>query len=324
MGPFDLVINAEVVVEDVTAASRVFVDALGFPEQRPSWGSAEPGKGFTYFFARVHPSFKVSPTRIEAMAVSSLDPDADPATTLSFLPALLAAQGARPWKTHGNELATPDIDAVAERLRRNGCPFFTMPGVGGNPFTRLWLGWTGDAPGAYRPQADGGLMLEICETGALMQGPDLWDPLPTPVLQPGSMIRVLERAWLVSDLEQSLRVLEENLAWVPEHRGLDPATGCQRAVMSVNHPRSARVVLLQPVGPGEVSEAVARWGPGAWTITIGVNDLEAKAADLRSRGTAFSSTERADGAPSVRVDTGPLGVPGLFEFAEVVDPPAAT
>ena len=113
---FDLLINSEVIVEDVAVAERVFVDVLGFPPQRDSWGSKHPGFGFTYLFARVHPSLKVSPTRVQAMAMTSIDPAIDPKLTLPFIPALLAAQGRRPWKTHANELATSDIQAVAARL----------------------------------------------------------------------------------------------------------------------------------------------------------------------------------------------------------------
>src|SRR5438309_11428519 len=123
---FDLLINAEVIVGDVSVAERVFVDALGFPEPRPSWSGKEPGFGFTWLFARVHPSMKVSPTRIEAMAVAPLDPAIDPVLTIPFLPKLLAAQGDRPWKTHANELATSDIRGVAARLERNSCRFYTM------------------------------------------------------------------------------------------------------------------------------------------------------------------------------------------------------
>src|SRR5262249_8054356 len=94
---FDLLINAEVIVDDVAVAERVFVEALGFPEPRPSWSGKVPGYGFTWLFARVHPSLKVSPTRIEAMAVAPLDPAIDPRLTIPFLPQLLAAQGDRPW-----------------------------------------------------------------------------------------------------------------------------------------------------------------------------------------------------------------------------------
>jgi hypothetical protein len=312
---FDLLINSEVIVDDVDRAQGILIDALGFPPQKPQWSDSTPGKGFTYLFARVHPSLRVSPTRIEAMAVASVDERRDPEATIPFLPALLAAQGRRPWKTHANELATSDIHGVAERLRRNGCPFFTMPATERNPFTRLWLGWTADDPGRYEPDVDGGLMLEICETGALLQGSVLWDPIPPLDLPPGSMVRVLRRSWIVDDLDRSLAALERNLGLVPQF-GPEVAEGrgWRSARFVFAHERSAELEVLEPVGPGEIRDSHDRWGPGAWVIRIGVNDLAAKTADLDGRGTAYE-WRRADG--TLRVDTGPSGMPGLFEFAEV-------
>jgi hypothetical protein len=52
-------------------------------------------------------------------------------------------------------------------------------------------------------------------------------------------------------------------------------------------------------------------------IRIGVNDLEAKADDLGRRGTPFDRRPAVGGDPVLRVDTGPLGIAGLFEFAEI-------
>lgn len=316
---FDLLINSEVIVADVAVAERVFVEALGFPPQRESWSSKIPGFGFTYLFARVHPSLLVSPTRVEAMAMAPLDPSVDPRLTLPFIPALLAAQGRRPWKTHANELATPDIQAVAARLTRNGCRFHTMPSNEVIPYTRLWLGWTSDQPGAYQPDADGGLLIEVCETDVLQQGPALWQPLPDPEFLPGSMVRVLRRSWIVEDLGSTLSALDRNLDWKPR---IGPETlaaiGCRRAIFGFSHPRSAELELLEPIAAGEVKDSLDAWGPGSWTIRIGVNNIEAKAEDLRRRGTAFETrTPPDDARPILRVDTGPLGVPGLFEFTEV-------
>jgi hypothetical protein len=310
---FDLLINAEIIVDDVGIAEKVFVDALGFPEPRQSWRGTVTSAGFSYLFARVHPSLKVSPTRIEAMAVAQIDGDVEP-----FLPKLLAAQGGRPWKTHGNELAVSEIDTLAACLERNGCRFFTMPRQEGYPFVRLWLGWTADDVGAYRPDVDGGLMFEICETESLLQGPALWEQQPDPVLPPGSMIRVVRRSWIVKDLQDSLALIDRNLGWRPGFGPeTDPATGCRRAVFDFVHPRSAELELLEPVAAGEVRESLDAWGPGSWRIRIGVNDLAAKAADLRHRGTAFESSESvADGAV-LRVNTGAMGAPGLFEFTEI-------
>lgn len=307
---FDLLINAEVIVDDVTVAERVFVDGLGFPEPRATWKGTVSSAGFSFLFARVHPSLKVSPTRVEAMALAPIEPGKQP-----FLPQLLAAQGRRPWKTHGNELATSGIDAVSARLERNGCAFFTMPPEEGYPFVRLWLGWTGEDPGAYRPEGDGGLMLEICETDSLLQGPALWDDQPDPELPAGAMIRVLRRSWIVEDLDDTLAALARNLAWLPQDAPmLDRRIGCRRAVMRFAHPRSAELELLEPVAPGEALESLSAWGPGAWKIRIGVNDVAAKAEDLDRRGTVFSTDEVAGEGSVLQVDTGSMGVPGLFEF----------
>jgi hypothetical protein len=245
------------------------------------------------------------------MAVAPIDPGEAP-----FLPGLLAAQGTRPWKTHGNEVATSDIAAVAARLERNGCAFFTMPAEDQNGFTRLWVGWTGEDPGAYQPGGDGGLLLEICETGSLLQGPRLWDTQDDPELPPGSMIRVVRRSWIVEDLDATLGALEHNFDWRPQSAPVvDGDCGCRRALMQFAHPRSADLELLEPVAPGEALESLETWGPGSWKIRIGVNDLAAKADDLHRRATAFAEMESGRDGPLLVVDTGDLGVPGLFEFS---------
>src|SRR5437867_3019387 len=267
---FDFLINAEVIVEDITVAERVFVEALGFPEPRASWSGSVPGFGFTWLFARVHPSLKVSPTRIEAMAVAPVDPTIDSRLTLPFLPQLLAAQGDRPWKTHANELATSEIAAVAERLERNGCRFYTMPTSEVTPFTRLWMGWTAEDPGMYQPDADGGLFLEICETSGLTQSTDLFEPPPEIDLPPGALVRVLRRSWLVDDLETTLSRLGRNFGLRPS---IGPETdehlGCRRAVFRLRHPLSAELELVEPVASGAALESLEEWGPGSWAIRIG-------------------------------------------------------
>lgn len=309
---FDLLVNAEVIVEDVSVAEKVFVEALGFPETRPEWSGKTPGFGFTYLFARVHPSLVISPTRVEAMAVAPIDPTIDPAATLPFLPELLAAQGDRPWKTHANEIATSNIHGVAERLKDNGCRFHTMPGT----FTRLWLGWTAEDPGAYQPESDGGLFLEFVETAALGKGPDLWQPRPEPDLPPGSMIRVLRRSWITEDMASTLTALAQNIGLRPTIGPvLDADLGVRRAVFRFNHPRSAELEILEPVSPGEIQESLDTWGPGSWAIRIAVNDVAAKADDLRRRSTPFEPRWTAHHGNMLRVDTGMLGVPGIFEFA---------
>jgi hypothetical protein len=153
----------------------------------------------------------------------------------------------------------------------------------------------------------------------LQEGPALWQPLPDPEFLPGSMVRVLRRSWIVEDLGSTLSALDRNLDWQPR---IGPETlaaiGCRRAIFGFSHPRSAELELLEPIAAGEVKDSLDAWGPGSWTIRIGVNNIEAKAEDLRRRGTAFETrTPPDDARPILRVDTGPLGVPGLFEFTEV-------
>ncbi|MQY24332.1 hypothetical protein [Nocardia macrotermitis] len=314
---FDFLINAEVIVDDVSVAERVFVDALGFPEPRPAWSGKEPGYGFTFLFARVHPSLKVSPTRIEAMALAPVDPAVDPRRTLPFLPNIFAAQGNRPWKTHANELSCSDIDAVHARLMQRGCTVYEMPrDSDAVPFARLWLGWSGDDLKTYSSDTDGGLFLEICETNALLTSEqDFRNPAPVPDLAPGAMVRVLRRSWIVPDLRETLSLLDHNLDWQPAAEpALDADRGVLRAVFRFVHPYSAELELVQPVAAGEIRESLDTWGPGSWAIRIGVNDLAAKTDDLRRRGTEF---ETLGNGAVVRVDTGARGVPGLFEFSTV-------
>jgi hypothetical protein len=315
---FDLLINAEVFVDDVAVAERVFVDALGFPEPRPTWSGQEPGFGFTWLFARVHPSLKVSPTRVEAMAVAPVDPSVDARLTITFLPQLLAAQGDRPWKTHANELATSDIGGVEARLERNGCRYYSMPRDELLPFTRLWLGWTAADPGRYRPDDDGGLFLEICETAGLTQSPDFFEPGPEPDLPPGAFVRVVRRSWLVNDLDATVAALDRNFG-LHSVAGIerDEHLGCLQALFRFTHPHSAELEVLEPVAAGAAKESLDAWGPGSWAIRIGVNDLAAKAEDLRHRGTGFERHSHPVHGPSLLVDTGSMDVPGLFEFAEI-------
>lgn len=60
------------------------------------------------------------------------------------------------------------------------------------------------------------------------------------------------------------------------------------------------------------------WGPGPYYIRIAVNDLAAKAEDLRSRGTKFSwieSSDAVEGRSLIRIDPEELNGQ-LFEFEE--------
>ena len=69
-------------------------------------------------------------------------------------------------------------------------------------------------------------------------------------------------------------------------------------------PRSARLELVQPTGPGRVADAYEQLGPGPWAVRVSVVDVDAKAADLAARGTPYTFTDgvlRADPASTLQV-----------------------
>jgi hypothetical protein len=94
------------------------------------------------------------------------------------------------------------------------------------------------------------------------------------------------REYLVRDVDTTVAALKRSLRWTPI--SITEEVGCLRAVMPFSAPRSARLELVQPTGPGRVANAFERLGPGAWTVRLSVVDPEAKAKDLAERGTPYA------------------------------------
>jgi len=314
---FDLLVNADFIVDDVADAAQLLRDALGFPEQKPHWANLLPGLGFTYQFARVHPSMAVSPTRVEAVALAELsDERPDPGYPLPFLSEYLDAQAPTPFRTHGTELGTSRMAENLARLDRNGVEY-TIAERGERCLA--WIGFTEANAGKYRPTWDGGLLLEFVDTELLLPRQDFWALPPVAPLAPGSMVRVVSRGWLVPDLVGTLSVLDVNFDWRPDTPVvLDDVAGALRVDLPFRHPRSASLQLLEPRRDGLLAEHVEQWGSCPWHIRIGVNDLDAKAKDLTSRGTDFDrlplDEQSGDG---LRVLPAATGLPAVFEFIEI-------
>jgi len=57
----------------------------------------------------------------------------------------------------------------------------------------------------------------------------------------------------------------------------------RRAVFRFKVPYSAELEVLERVTSGEVKDSLDTWGPGSWAILIAVNDVDAKAEDLRAQ-----------------------------------------
>jgi hypothetical protein len=296
---YQLMTTVSVLVEDITAGVDQLGRTIGVPTPRPQ--SYRSGAGVDAVFMRVHPKYAVAPTFLELIAPGAGDgPDTIP------IAAIARRQGTRRVRWHATELAMPEreLHDLADHLRELGVPIGFFPPdhrdrffLGGNPRRE-----------DYDPGADGGLLIEAGRSGHLGLPEEAFTApadIPAGAL-PETLVRIVAREYLVEDLDATLAVFERNLRWTASE--VIERDGCRRAVLLFSTPRSARLELLEPAGPGLVRDAFEELGPGAWTIRVSVVDLDAKAADLDSRQTPF---ERRPG--SVRPDpTYTLGVP--FEF----------
>jgi hypothetical protein len=89
--------------------------------------------------------------------------------------------------------------------------------------------------------------------------------------------------------------------------------------MEFTVPHSASLDVIEATRwNGDAGVYLNSWGPGPYYIRIAVNGLQAKAEDLKARGTRFTwidECEAVGGKPLIRVD--PADVRGqLFEFEE--------
>src|SRR5690606_18400920 len=82
--------------------------------------------------------------------------------------------------------------------------------------------------------------------------------------------RIRRRAFLVADLDATLRTLERVFGWEPAHPVREEASrGYRFAVMSLNHPHGAALMLVQPTDPdGLAGRTLATQGPGPWAIFV--------------------------------------------------------
>ena len=109
-------------------------------------------------------------------------------------------------------IATDGIEELIEKLHRRRLPFRIAPIDDRLAWERLWVGTTPEQP-RYRPDVDGGLCLEWHPIAPLQMPPETFgDTIPAPRdPQPGQMIRIVHRSFLVRDLDDVLRKLDTNL-----------------------------------------------------------------------------------------------------------------
>ncbi len=321
---FQLLLSADMMVPDADATAALLVKVLGV-RSHPNWRQAFPGHPYIAHFLRVHKSLAVAPTRIEPQGHLDLPNPGDPFFP-EHLHSLVEFQGQhRPIKTHSTVLIVADLGETVERLERQRAPFRIARKTPEMMWDRLWVGVTPENP-RYQPGVDGGLCIEVLESWPLQLPAETFSaPPPEPRNpDPGEMIRVTARGYIVRDLDDALRRLATNFGWEPVAAVETLADeGYRRARMGFSLSHSATLDILQPTCWNSLTGYyLHNWGPGPYYLRIAVNGLAAKADDLRERGTSFEWVEKSgavDGRSLIRVD--PAALDGIVvEFEEYLPP----
>lgn len=316
---FDLLMTADMMVSDPDGMAALLVEKLGL-HGHPNWRQAFDNHPYIAHFLRVHKSLAVAPTRVEPQWHLDHDNPGDPMFH-EFLESLKQFQGRhRPMLTHSVVLSLhgPKFDAFVDKLMQRGLAFRMAQRTPEMPFDRLWLGATPERP-RYSPDVDGGLCIEVMPMEPLQMPPATFATPPSQPREsrPGDMIRVTARGFLVRDLDHTLRCCSKNLDWEPAAVEQLRTEGYRRAIMPFTVANSAALHVIQPQAwDTEAAHYLNNWGPGLYYIRIAVNDLQAKAADLKARGTPFTwvlESEAVGGRPLIKID--PSAVRGqVFEF----------
>lgn len=306
---FDLLMSADMMLPDPDGMADLLASRLGI-HKHPNWRQAFDGHPYIAHFLRVHKSLAVAPTRVEPQWHLDMENHGDPMFH-EFLESLKDYQGRhRPMVTHSVVLSLQGakFDLLIEKLMRRRLRFRMARRTPDMPFDRMWLGCTPEDP-RYRPDVDGGLCIEVMPIEPLQLPSDTFStPAPQPRdPKPGEMVRVTGRGFLVRDLDATLRCCSANLDWEPEGPvELLAREGYRRATMGFNLASSATLDVIEATRwNGEAGTYLNAWGPGLWYIRIAVNGLEAKAEDLKERGTRFTwvqESEAVGGKALIRID----------------------
>jgi hypothetical protein len=278
----DFLFSADVCVPQAASTLAALTGRLGVPQPGAGAFVRYPESAWDVVFVLVNKSFSAAPSRFEIIAPLADGGERSPGARV------FASQGPRAWRTHATVVATPRIDELAERLARQGVRhWFQHPA---DSFRRIWLGSPADDLGDYDPSADGGFRFEFIPSQSEAFTPKLFQhPVDEPRPGQAGFRRIKHRAFLVEDLDASLRKLDATFGWEPAGPVRDePGRGYRFALMSANFAHGAVLKLVQPTDPdaGAARDLEAQ-GPGPYTIGISVYDIEATAADLAARGVAF-------------------------------------
>jgi hypothetical protein len=309
----DFLYTADFMVPDPDAFTEMVVAKLGIVA-REDYRQAFPEHGYIAHFLRVNTSRAVAPTLFEPQHHVDVPNPADPLFE-PHLDSLYEFQGRyRPLVTHSCVIATDGIHELIDKLHRRRLKFRIAPIDEHLAWERVWTGTSPEQP-RYTPEVDGGLCLEWHPIEPLrMPEKAFATPPPQPAdPHPGAMIRIVSRAFLVRDLDHTLRCLSDNLDMEPAGtvERFD-AEGYRLAQIAFPLANSACIDVIEPTeGGSETGMYLNTWGPGPYYVRIAVNGLDAKAHDLEARGTrhALVDDNSAPGGRRLRVD--PRDVDGI-------------
>lgn len=301
----DSLVTADVFVADPDRVARVLVDRLGMPMWEDKWLHDWPEARYKAYFLRVQRDRTIAPTAVEIIG---------PHPVGGWSPGqrhVFDLQGDRPMKTHATVFSVPDVEPYVQRVADLNAPYAYDPGTGNTAFPKLFVGITREPP-AYDPRFDAGLFVEIVPTWSMRLRPEIEDPPTTPNVPEGAPARVASRSYLVDDLDDAVRVIEQTFGWepvAPVRRS--ESDGAMTATYAGRLRSSAAFELLQPVAAtGPVADHYAAHGAGAYRITLAVNGLDAAGRALADRGVGFSLDEGA-GADPARIRVDPAALDGL-------------
>lgn len=311
----DFLFSADLCVPRAAPALETLKAGLGLPQPGPGAFVQYEESGWDVIFALVNKAFAAAPTRLEIIA----PPDAAGPQPNRFGRRVFEDQTPRAWRTHATVVAVPDLDALVERVRAQGLRFFFEPMAENVPFDKLWMGSAPGDIGDYDPAADDGFRFEFIPSNSVAFSPKLFvKPVDEPRPGEAGFRRIRHRAFLVADLDASLRSLETKFGWAPAGPvQAEAARGYRFADMDRNHDHGAGLRLVQATDPDSAAgRDFAAQGAGPYTITIAAFDLAATADDLKARGTAFRRLDAGHAEPEALIpDLGDVGAP----FALVPD-----
>lgn len=309
---FDYMFSADLFVEDMHRQADALVERFGLHRPGPRSVVTDSSDAHTVI-CRLAADLSHAPTRLEVIeSTGKLDHWNGYNITQAW-----TDQVAKPTRFHNTVFITPDLEKLAAELATRRVPTVSDHTL---EFGRLWIGLSPEQNTVYDPSYDAGLRIEVLPFESFPIDPD---PAPRDrgALEPGATLRVVDRSFVVEDLDAALACLDTNLGWAPdgpveEH----PQLGYREAVLSCAMPMSAKLALRQSTSDdSEAATFLGRWGEGPYALKISVNGLEARAQRFAERGVAFTEVGKAgDPARHLRVGADVIGG-SVFEFVEDVD-----